>query len=226
MAAAFLGACGDDVGSRDGGISGSDASGSAAGCDLDVATLRNRAESSDEGDGVELVTGFVQASANNQNPFVARLDGDTVVWCRRFSSAPPDERGVLAHVESQDRVWVAFTTDGGNTDLTATAGAFQSSYGRGGGPKVSWVARLDAVTGNVEAATFLHSTLSSGDSNTLVVRELRVDGSTLVVRADAWFTPPLEPPGSCDGDSPFDWTGRFDLELTELMSGTAPGCGP
>lgn len=211
-AALSMGSCAGDDGAR------------LDACGRSVAELRSLANDEATQDGVTLLVGTLQVSANDQDAFVARLEGEALVYCIRPSTEPPDEDGDLVVWDGPDTAWVALSTDGGNTGFQATAGAFQGSYGRGGGPRVSYVARLDARDGTVQAATFLHATLANGDSNSFVVTGLAPDAGGLTITADSWYTPPLVPAGTCSGSSPFAWTGRLDRDLTTLSSGTAPGC--
>jgi hypothetical protein len=211
------------------GCEGPESTKSPAGreCGLEAQALREKARARAEAPGgIEYVVGYVQVSADNQDPFVAKLEGRRVRWCALYSAAPPDERGEQVVVDPGGAPWVAFSVEGGNTELKATPGAFQSSYGQGGGPRVTFLARLSPEDGRVEAATFLRSTLSSGKSNSFQVKGLGFpDGGHVEVRADAWYTPPLVPAGTCLGDSPFDWTGRLTRDLKTLVAASAPGCG-
>lgn len=190
----------------------------------DAAALEARADSIAIDGGTRFLAGFFQTSADNQDPYVARVEDGAVSWCRIYSDAPPDERGDLVTLR-EGQLWANFITFGGDTDLRASADAFQTSFGQGGNKKVSFVARLDPSTGEILRATFLRATLSNGETNSLDVNEIEVlsDGSVRVT-GDSAFTPPLEPPGTCPGGPFTGYEAVFDAELTTLLSGAVPGC--
>ncbi|MEO1134592.1 MAG: hypothetical protein AAFX40_18070, partial [Cyanobacteria bacterium J06639_1] len=96
-------------------------------------------------------------------------------------------------------------------------GNWLESYGRGGGAKVAVLARINPDTGDVDAATFLTAQLSSGRSNTVVVKELDFANDELRVRADSFFSPRKSDrsPFICEGKSPFDYSISFTSDLSE-----------
>ncbi|NET38508.1 MAG: hypothetical protein F6K19_42030 [Cyanothece sp. SIO1E1] len=103
-----------------------------------------------------------------------------------------------------------------------------TSYGQGGGAKVSVVARLDAATGELQDAAYLSAVLNSGRSNTLIVDGLSVnDNGNLVVQANIAFGP-RRPNGTrmtqvISGGSPFDYTVEITPDLNTVVSTAADG---
>ncbi len=153
-------------------------------------------------DGNIYEVGFEQASSINQNPFVRKTDesGNTL-WKVNYEKSAVDGRAVLVAIDDNNNVWVTFTVDGGSnedTNITKHAvanDAFQNvyanSYGSGGGPKASLLAKINPDNGKMEKATFLTARLSSGKTNTLQIEKIgfSATGILLEVKSAAW------PPG-------------------------------
>ncbi|MCU0438160.1 MAG: hypothetical protein MUC49_09600 [Raineya sp.] len=112
------------------------------------------------------VAGYAQVSSNNQDAYVIKETSGKTVWAKYYDKSPDDSRGEALAIEGNTLI-VAFSCTGGNTELTATQSSFQNSYGSGGGPKITFLARLNAQNGNIEAATFIGCKLNDGKTNTL-----------------------------------------------------------
>jgi hypothetical protein len=110
-------------------------------------------------------TGYRQTSADNQDAYVQKLVDGQEVWKKFYDTSPDDSKGVALNFKD-NRLYVAFTCTGGNTTFKATAGAFQASYGQGGGPKITFLAHINPDNGELAAATFIGGRLSSGKTNT------------------------------------------------------------
>lgn len=143
--------------------------------------------------------GYEQVSANNQNPFVEKRSADgNLAWKNFYEESTVDGRTTMIALDDQNQPYVAFTVDGGSNESTyitrhyCQPDAFSSapfpSYGSGGGPKVTVLARLNASNGQIERATFLIARLTNGNTNTLrPLGILAVDNSLYVdVVSAAW----------------------------------------
>ena len=161
--------------------------------------------------------GYDQVTAINQDPYVLKTSASgSEIWRIRHDETPIDARAVLVALDSQNRPYVIFTADGGSNDSKryqtnhANPDAFGEapfkSYGSGGGPKVSIIARLNPETGRIEKGTFLLARLTSGNTNTLNISGLAVSDSSVEVdvTSAAW------PPGP--GASSSSWM-RFNEAL-------------
>lgn len=145
--------------------------------------------------------GFDQVSGNNQNPYVEKIDAQgNRLWRRQYEDTGVDGRGVWVVVDSQDRPWVAFTVDGGSNDngyITkkhvdsgAFSGVYMDGYGRGGGPKVSVLARLNPNNGHIEKGTFLAARLTNGRTNTLRIEKIGFNAGNLALETSSSAWPP------------------------------------
>ena len=183
--------------------------------------------------------GTWQESSNNQDPIIASFDDTNPEnnWVRiDYESTGADGRGQGLFWDGDD-LYAVFTTDGTQGSSSqdfrrAASDATQSwlrSYGQGGGAKVSVVARIDELTGEMTDAAFLSAVLNSGNSNTLTVTDLSINSNdNLVVEADAFFGP-RNPDGSrmtqvdTSLGSPFDYTVEITQSLDEVISTAAVG---
>lgn len=134
-------------------------------------------------------TGYSQVSANRQNAFAFKHNGTAYDWCYYYDQSPADTRGALININGDgSELFVAFTTDGGNANFRTTEGAVQGSYGQGGGPKVTYLARINPENGDIINATYLGARLgSNGRTNTLDPKSITIgDGIvTFVGRTSA-----------------------------------------
>ncbi len=153
--------------------------------------------------GNTYIIGYDQVSSINQDPFIEKRNSeDEVVWRIRYEESPPDGKGELITLDTDNETPIAiFTIDGGSNDATyitrhkiedgAFDNVFQNSYGSGGGPSVTIIARINPENGHIKKATFLTARLNNGNTNTLRAEEIRVTGNTvdILARSAAW------PPG-------------------------------
>lgn len=127
-----------------------------------------RGQTEVEQGGSHYGAGYSQVSSNRQNAYAYKRTGDNFNWCRYYDSSAADTRGVVPAINNDgSELFVAFTTDGGNADFRATSNAVQRSYGRGGGAKVTFLARINPADGSIRHATYLGARLTNGDTNTL-----------------------------------------------------------
>lgn len=146
-------------------------------------------------DGIIYPVGYYQREANLQVPFLIGFNSAQSsmpeIW-RNYASPTPadlraDTRGRAVTIDTQGNVLAAFTTDGGNSilikspqnpasNLTVLAGAYQNSHGRANGAAPSsFIARYSPTNGAILDATFFHSSLNDGRTNTTKVYGLATD---------------------------------------------------
>jgi hypothetical protein len=185
-----------------------------------------------------LYFGTEQVSSNNQNPIVTvfnSISGDRI-WCRNtFEVAGADGRTIGAlYVPKEDLLYLVFTIDGTQGSIEEdfrgyTTNGWITSYGQGGGAKVSVLLRVDRYNGTVMTGTYLKSQLSQGgNTNSLLVQNLYWDARESIVRvqAEAYFLPlsidgrtPLNL-SDCAPDtaSPFNYTVTLTPMLDEAIT--------
>ncbi len=181
--------------------------------------------------GSTLYVGFHQVSGNNQDPFVARVDGDRVAWCVYHENDGPDGRALGVTWDGGPLAYVVYTIVGGGTDLEM-AGWFRSYGGHagisGGGKKVGVLGRVDAATGALTAATHVPAVLAERKLNSHAPADaprVLADG-TVEYRGSS-----AHKPIGADGndamqctDYPFDTTYRFDPDLATLVCAVSTNC--
>jgi hypothetical protein len=185
-----------------------------------------------------LYFGTEQVSSNNQNPIVTVWDASSGerIWCRNtFEVAGADGRTIGAmYVPKEDLLYLVFTIDGTQGSIeedfrSYTTNGWITSYGQGGGAKVSVLLRVDRYNGTVMTGTYLKSQLSQGgNTNSLLVQNLYWDARERFVRvqAEAYFLPlsmdgrtPLNL-SDCAPDtaSPFNYTVTLTPMLDEAIT--------
>lgn len=185
-----------------------------------------------------LYIGTWQRSSNNQDPIIASFDSANPEnnWIRTdYEQTGADGRGYGLFWDGMS-LYGVFSVDGtqgsSNEDFRdaardATQGWLRS-YGRGGGAKIGVVARIDPLTGEMQEAAHFSALLSSGNSNSLVIKDMTTNSSgNLVIRADSWFSP-RNPDGSAmtqvgSGGSPHDYTIEVQSDLRRVVSTSAVG---
>ncbi|MDY6802461.1 MAG: calcium-binding protein [Cyanobacteriota bacterium] len=185
-----------------------------------------------------IYVGTWQKTGINQDPIIASFDDVNPAnnWTRTdYESTGADGRGYGLFWDGDD-LYSVFSTDGTQGSASedfrrAATDAEQSwlrSYGQGGGAKIAVVAKIDETTGEMTDAAFLSAVLSNGNSNSLAVTDLSVNGSgNLEVSANSFFNP-RNPNGSkmtkvgSEG-SPFDYTVEIQPDLSRVVSTSAVG---
>lgn len=145
-----------------------------------------RGESSTTISSSTYTTGYSQVSSNNQDAYVLKETDGNLDWCFYYDTSPDDSRGEALAADSTG-LYVAFSCTGGNTTFRGTDGAFKTSYGRGGGPKVTYFARINPADGSIQAATFLIAVLTNGDTNSLSPIDtdpIAIGSGTVTLRAN------------------------------------------
>jgi len=188
-----------------------------------------------------LYIGTWQRSGNNQDPIIASFDSvnPSNNWVRTdYESTGADGRGYGLFWDGSN-LYGVFSVDGtqgaASEDFRRVSGSatqqWLRSYGQGGGPKVGVVARINPANGTMDAAAYFSARLSSGNSNSLVVKDMRLNtNNNLVIRADSWFSP-RNPDGSAmtqvgSGGSPHDYTIEITPDLRTVVNTSAVGWVP
>lgn len=164
------------------------------------AQLSSSTEATDS-QGNKYLVSFDQASSNNQNPSVVKQDAQgNQIWKVTHENTGVDGRAVLVTVDSNGNPWVVFTVDGGSNDAgyitkkqvatDAFSGVYMNSYGSGGGPKVSVIARLDPTTGNIQKGTFITARLTSGNTNSLSITQIGFNDGNVAFEISSAAWPP------------------------------------
>ncbi len=151
--------------------------------------------------------GYNQVSNINQDPFVEKKNANgQVIWTKIYENTGVDGRATLITLDDVGNPWVIFTVDGGSnlsgyiTQKEIEEGAFSNvflpGYGRGGGPKVCVIARLNPETGKIAKGTFLMSRTNEGNfnavekTNSFSIALLGFANGEIVVEGNSWFLPP------------------------------------
>lgn len=178
-----------------------------------------------------LFVGFEQTSADNQDPLIARYDGDRRVYCVHHENDGPDGRAVGLTWNGGEYAYVVYTVVGGGSDLEGKQGwlgAYAPGAIRGGGPKVSYVGRVNVTTGALETGTFIIAVKSDNSVNSHGPRgpvSLREDG-TVEFSGDSAHKP-IDADGqramACT-DYPFTTRYRFSADLKTLVCADSTQC--
>lgn len=179
-------------------------------------------------DGV-VKLGTIQVSKKNQDPIVAFFREGKQIFCRDdYDKTPVDARAVTATADAE-HLYVAFSTDGGaqgNAFTRFTKAGWISSYGKGGGPKVSVILKLLKKNGTPVAGTYLIAQKADGKTNSIAVKEIQYQNEQIQVLTEAWFSPlrPDRTPAQCEGKSPFLYSVTLEADLSAATRATAANC--
>ena len=169
---------------------------------------------------------------DNQNPVVARVDGSEQLWCRKHETEPPDGRALGITWDGGDAAYVVYTIVGGGSGLDqAASGGFVPSYApgsiSGGGPKVSFVGRVDTNDGELSAGTFIIAVKSDNKVNThnpagaVIVRE---DGTVEFRGSSAHKPIDVDLKAMDCTDYPFDSRYVLSPDLSEAICADCTNC--
>ncbi|NJO41721.1 MAG: hypothetical protein HC769_21015 [Cyanobacteria bacterium CRU_2_1] len=203
------------------------------------AQIQSKALNSVISGNTTIYVGYNQVSANNQDPWVASFTNGTLNWYRDdYEFTNDDSRATIAYWDSTtNTLYSGFTSTGtqGTPDQDfrrfATNGWLRTysdySPAGGGGAKVAILARIDPTNGDVTDASFLTSLNSSTQkTNSLVIKELSMNGSNLLVKADSAFAPrradrtAMTQITGAPSNSP-NYTIEFIPNLTSVVSATS-----
>lgn len=202
--------------------------------DTTEQTLIDRGVANVNLNGLRIYIGTQQVSPINQNPIV-RAFGANDGWLRTDMEATgADGRGVSLFVNGAD-LYASFTVDGTQGQASqdfrrASQGATPSwlrSYGAGGGPKVSVLAKLNPQNGDLISAVYVSAVLSSGRSNSLSLNAIsRKANGNIEIGAKSFFSPRAVNgnalPRQGSGDSPFDYFLELTPDLRQAVSARSP----
>lgn len=174
--------------------------------------------------------GTNQVSSNNQDPIVTSFTNGSRNWTMSYDTSGIDARGVgLLWDEASSNLYGVFTADGGSAGFAeATTDGWLSSYGRGGGPVVSVLLKLNPGSGEAEAGTYIRAQLNSGNTNTVRPTGLDFVNNQVVFLGNSFFTP-LDANGVPFSDrdesltSPFEYRVVLNETLTQAISAEAIG---
>ncbi|GAB4147207.1 MAG: hypothetical protein OHK0017_08670 [Patescibacteria group bacterium] len=181
--------------------------------------------------GSNYYIGTTQVSANNQNPVVVKFTAGSQDWCKNdYEQTAVDGRGLGLMSTPAGDIYAYFSVDGGGSFNFATGNGWLTSYGSGGGPKVSVISKLDSSSGAATEGTFLRAQLSNGNTNSLAITNLVWDETNqqVQVQADSYFSPldVNRNPISVSGSSPFNYVVILSSNLRTAVSayvGTVTG---
>ena len=215
---------------REGWTSAWKEGGAGFSCGDDAASLRNGDVPRVSIGGSTLFVGFEQ-KGDNQNPLLARFDGDEQVYCVRHETQPPDSRALGVTWNGDGRAYVVYTTVGGGTALEE-AGGWLGSYApgafHGGGAKVSFLGAVDVSDGALESGTFIIAVLSDDGINTHRPRsapKVLSDGNVEFLGESAHK--PIDPNGEQEmdcGDYPFESRYVFKPGLDAIVCAETSNC--
>jgi hypothetical protein len=174
--------------------------------------------------------GYRQLS-NNKDPIVAKFTGGVQAWCRTDHETTGDDGTGYGLLWENNLLFGVFTSTGtqtGNDFRRFASQGWMTSYGQGGGPKITVIAQLDPANGDVLRATFVSARLSSGNSNSLVATDLALTSNSLILYAQSYFSPRNRDRSAmtCSGSSPFNQTLIFSLDLSTALKSSADRCTP
>ncbi len=177
-----------------------------------------------------LVVGFEQIG-DNQNPLFLRFDDGQKIYCVRHEDDPPDGRAVGLTWDGGDTAYIVYTIVGGGSDLEGKSGwldAYAPGAISGGGPKVSYLGRVDVKDGSLTSGTFIISVKSDNKVNShgpLNAPTVLEDG-TVVFEGESAHKP-IDPAGNTSmecSDYPFTSRYVFAPDLATLACASSTNC--
>ncbi|MTJ08282.1 hypothetical protein [Anabaena sp. UHCC 0204] len=176
--------------------------------------------------------GYQQVSSVNKDPRIVRFDNGVKKWCRSdYETTGDDGTGYGLIWDGSGVLYGVFSSTGtqtGNDFRRFASGRWLTSYGSGGGAKIGVIARINPINGDVNYATFLPAKKSDGKTNSLTVKELSWNGTTLTVKADSTWSPlrANKTRMTCVAGtpSPIKYTAVFTGDLIKVNSASAIGC--
>ncbi|QDG49395.1 hypothetical protein FIV42_01175 [Persicimonas caeni] len=181
-------------------------------------------------DETTLVVGYEQVG-DNQNPILIRFEEDQQVYCRRHETEPPDGRALGLTWDGDDIAYVTYTVVGGGSALEGRRGwldAYAPGAIHGGGPKVSYLGRVNITDGSLEAGSFIIAVKSDRSVNShrpAGAPKVRDDGRVEFIGESAHK--PIDPSGQASMDCtdyPFDSRYVFEPQLDTLVCASSTNC--
>ncbi|MCF7836817.1 hypothetical protein K9N08_03925 [Candidatus Gracilibacteria bacterium] len=182
-----------------------------------------------------IYAGYESLPPLNKNPILVSFTDGRLDWVRRDYETSVDESMAYGLFFDDTNLFAVFTSRGleesSNYDFRRFAKyGWLSEYGEGEGNQIAVIAKIDSTNGEILAATFLSARQVSGETNSLVVTGLKMNGQNLVVSAKCWYSPrrtsrqPMDQKLSAD-NSPFDYEIEFTPNLRAAVRTEAPGFG-
>ena len=177
--------------------------------------------------------GYQQVSATNQNCIIAKYTNGQQVWVRTdYENTGDDSRGYGLLWDGAQNLYALFSSTGTQGDPSHDFRRFcgngwHTSYGQGGGPKVTVILKIDPITGDPFEGTYAMSRLANGNANSLSVDSLQLlNSGNLRLFAQAWYSPLHvdRVPYECTGLSPFQYTFTLNGNLTTAVETEVVGC--
>jgi hypothetical protein len=202
----------------------------------DEAAVAARGGPSVRLDNTLIYTGYESLPPLNKNPIMVSFTNGTQDWVRKDYETSIDESvGYGLLWADTETLFAVFTSRGIEENINRDFRRFAkngwlSEYGDGEGEQVAVIAKIDPQNGDVLMATFLSARRGEGETNSLTVKELQMNGENLVVSAECWQNlrridrQPMDKKPSAD-NSPFDYTIEFISDLKTAVRAEAPGFG-
>ncbi|MFH1375644.1 MAG: S-layer homology domain-containing protein [Patescibacteria group bacterium] len=180
--------------------------------------------------------GYESLVPNNRDPRIVSFTNGKQDWYRDdYETSSDESMGYGLIFADTETLYAAFTTRGTKEDINRDFRRFArfawlSEYGEGSGKRATVIAKIDPATGDVLTATYLSARLNSGETNSLTVADLQMNGTSLVVTAESWFAPrriDRQPMARAPntGVSPYDYTIEFTPDLRTAVRAEAPNFG-
>lgn len=202
----------------------------AVSCGDDAAAFEAAGAAEVTVEGATLYAAYEQVG-DNQNPIVARFDGGELVWCVIHESEGPDGRALGVTWNGGEHAYVVYTIVGGGSSLEGKGGwldAYAPGAISGGGPKVSYVGRVQADDGALSSGTFVIAVKSDNEVNShapagpITVLE---DGNVEFVGESAHKPIDADGKSSMDcTDYPFDSRYRLSADLSAIVCADCSNC--
>lgn len=178
-----------------------------------------------------LFVGYRQASGINQDPVVSLYDSLTgnLIWERTdYDITGSDSRAVGSLWDGGSHAYIFFTTDGTQGSSSEDFRRFcnngwLTSYGAGGGAKVSIILKIDMTDGSGIEGTFASAVLNNGNSNYCEPKNGYINSNgNILGEFEAYYTPrgvDKSKMTNISGEtSPYDYQIEFNPNLTQALS--------
>ncbi|AFZ02401.1 hypothetical protein [Calothrix sp. PCC 6303] len=191
-------------------------------CNDTEATIKNKRAKGITFGTKSIYIGYRQVTSKNKNPILISFQNSVRQWCREdYEVTGDDGTGYGLIWDGANNLYGVFSATGTQGTPSQDFRRFATfgwlpTYGSGGGPKVSIIAKIDPANGNVSHATFVTALLSTGKSNSLTVENLKLTGGALTVESKSWSSPRRADKSrmTCSGSSPF----RYTITFTSLLN--------
>jgi hypothetical protein len=179
---------------------------------------------------LKIFGGYRQISSVNQDPILIAFKDEQKVWCQTNYETTGDDGFVIGLFTDQEDFYGVFSATGtqGTPEEDyrrfATSG-WLTSYGQGGGGRISVLVKIDPETGEGQKASFVSARLSNGNSNSLTITNIKKEGSDLKVIANSRYSPrkPDRSAMTCSAD-PENHYLIFSKDLSEVKESFAKNC--